>query len=183
VAGSELYVADTNNHRIRVVDLKSHAVKTLQLAGITAPKLAPRPPSFPNATRIDVPVAEAAPGDSMTLDVSLDLAKDLKLNEEGSMAYLVETPGKSGVLSDKVRPGGERIKPAASFTIKVSLAHAAADGETIPIRVSVLSLVCREASSVCFIKSTVWNVPVRFSATKKPGEPIALSGPVAVGKG
>src|SRR5262249_50454127 len=50
VAGSDLYVADTNNHKIRVVDLKNHVVKTLPLAGITAPKLTPRAPSFPNAT-------------------------------------------------------------------------------------------------------------------------------------
>jgi hypothetical protein len=142
-----------------------------------------RPPSFPNATRIDVPVAEAAPGDSVTLDVSLDLAADLKLNEEGSMAYLVETPGKSGLLSDRVRPEGERIKPARSFTIKVPLARPAVEGDTIPLRVSVLSLVCREVGSVCFIKSTVWNVPVRFSAAKKPGEAVALSGSVSIGKG
>ena len=35
VAGTELYVADTNNHKIRLVDLKSHAVKTVELAGIS----------------------------------------------------------------------------------------------------------------------------------------------------
>jgi thiol-disulfide isomerase/thioredoxin len=183
IAGSELYVADTNNHKIRVVDLKTRAVRTLALAGITAPKQAPRPPSFPNATIVDVSSAEAAPGDSVKLEVSLSLARGLKLNEEGSMLYLVEAAGKSGLLSEKVRPDGERIKPASSFTIDVPLARAAADGTSIDLRVSVLSLVCRETSSVCFIKSTVFNVPVRFSSAKKPGAPITLTAPVAVGKG
>jgi thiol-disulfide isomerase/thioredoxin len=183
VAGSELYIADTNNHKIRVVDLKSQAVKTLQLAGLSAPKLAPRPPSFPNARMVDLPAAEAAPGDSLNLEVSLGLADGLKLNDEGSLVYLVQTPGKSGILSDKVRPEGERIKPARSFTIQVPLSHAAADGETIDLRVSVLALVCRQASSVCFIKSAVWNVPVHFSSSKKPGEPIALNAPISFGKG
>ncbi len=46
VAGIELYVADTNNHKIRVVDLKTHAVRTLELAGISAPPQAPRPPEL-----------------------------------------------------------------------------------------------------------------------------------------
>lgn len=183
VAGNELYVADTNNHKIRVVDLKTHSVKTLALGGITAPKTAPRPPSFPNAAVVDLPPAEAAPGDSITLEVSLDIAKDLKLNEEGNMAYLVEAPGKSGLLSDKVKPEGEKIKPASSFRIEVPLAHAAADGETIDLRVKVLTMVCREASSVCFIKSVVWNLPVKFSAAKKPGEPVPLSAPIAFGRG
>src|SRR5262249_30663403 len=38
IAGDKLYVADTNAHRIRVVDLKTKAVSTLQLDGVTAPK-------------------------------------------------------------------------------------------------------------------------------------------------
>jgi thiol-disulfide isomerase/thioredoxin len=36
-AGSSLYVADTNNHKIRVIDLATHAVKTLALAGLSPP--------------------------------------------------------------------------------------------------------------------------------------------------
>lgn len=37
VAGGKLYVADTNVHRIRVVDLKTKAVTTLQLTGVEPP--------------------------------------------------------------------------------------------------------------------------------------------------
>jgi hypothetical protein len=150
---------------------------------LSAPKPAPRRPSFPNATVVDAPAAEAAPGNSITLKVSLDLAKGLKLNQESGMAYLVETPGKTGVLSDKVRPEGERIAASPSFTIDVPLARAAAEGETLDLRVSLLTMVCRETSSVCYIKSTIWNVPVRFSAAKKPGEAIPLNATVAIKKG
>jgi hypothetical protein len=39
-AGEKLYVADTNNHRVRVVDLNTKAISTLQLHGLEAPKLA-----------------------------------------------------------------------------------------------------------------------------------------------
>ena len=55
-----LYVADTNNDKIRTVDLKTHAVKTLALEGLTPPRLAPRPPSFPNKKVIDVAAARRA---------------------------------------------------------------------------------------------------------------------------
>jgi DNA-binding beta-propeller fold protein YncE/thiol-disulfide isomerase/thioredoxin len=38
VAGDKLYVADTNSHAIRVVDLKTNKVNTLVLDGLTPPK-------------------------------------------------------------------------------------------------------------------------------------------------
>jgi DNA-binding beta-propeller fold protein YncE len=37
VSGTNLYVADTNNHKVRVIDLKTGDVKTLTLAGLTPP--------------------------------------------------------------------------------------------------------------------------------------------------
>jgi YVTN family beta-propeller protein len=37
VAGNKLYVADTNNHSIRVVDLKTNKVTTLAIDGLTPP--------------------------------------------------------------------------------------------------------------------------------------------------
>jgi DNA-binding beta-propeller fold protein YncE len=38
VAGNRLYVADTNNHVIRVADLKTNSLTTLKLTGIPDPK-------------------------------------------------------------------------------------------------------------------------------------------------
>src|SRR5262249_15479421 len=38
-AGTKLYVADTNNHKIKVVDLKTQAVRTLTMSELTPPQL------------------------------------------------------------------------------------------------------------------------------------------------
>ena len=38
IAGGKMYVADTNAHRIRVVDLKTKKISTLRLRGVEAPK-------------------------------------------------------------------------------------------------------------------------------------------------
>jgi thiol-disulfide isomerase/thioredoxin len=38
VAGDRLYVADTNGHRIQIVDLNTKAIRTLTLQGVEAPK-------------------------------------------------------------------------------------------------------------------------------------------------
>ncbi len=39
VAGDSLYVADTDNHKIRVIDIKSGAVRTLEIAGLSVPQI------------------------------------------------------------------------------------------------------------------------------------------------
>jgi hypothetical protein len=175
VAGSNLYVADTNNHKVRVVDLKTTQVKSLELAGLAPPRPAVRPPSFPNARTIQVPPVEARPGDTLRLAIAIPLAKGLKLNEEFPMPYLVETPGKRGVLSAEVSPGGGRVKPPAQeFPITLPLAKAAAAGDSLDLRVSVSTFVCNEKSSLCQIRSFIWDVPVKFG----PGgtaAPIRLS--------
>ncbi len=175
MAGAELYVADTNNHKVRLVDLKTRAVRTIALEGLSAPRQAPRPPSFARATVIDAPEAAAAPGDEVTFTVNLHLARGDKLNEEEPTVYLVEAPGKTGVLSSKVHPEGERISPpTAGFTVKVPLARAMAAGDTLDLRVSVQSFVCSGTSKLCRIQRHVWNVPVRFTADAKAGEAIPL---------
>ena len=159
-----LYVADTNNHKVRVVDLKTHAVKTLALEGLSPPRLAPRPPSFPEQEGHRRRGREAAPGQSIALDVSIPLAQGLKLNEEVPLTYLVETPEKSGILGPEVLPEGQKIKPPATkFTITVPLAKPAAAGDKLDLRVSLQTFVCSETSSLCAIKSYVWNVPVAFA--------------------
>ena len=47
LAGGKLYVADTNAHRIRVVDLKTKAVSTLTLQGVEPPNKGEREASAP----------------------------------------------------------------------------------------------------------------------------------------
>jgi thiol-disulfide isomerase/thioredoxin len=161
-----LYVADTNNNKIRTVDLKTHAVKTLALEGLTPPQLTPEPPSFPNKTVIDVPAVEAAAGKSISLEISISLAKGVKLNEEVPLTYVVEAPEKTGILAPEVLPQGQTIKPpVAKFTITVPLAQPATAGDKLDLRLSLKTFVCNETSNLCQIKSYVWNIPVSFAET------------------
>jgi thiol-disulfide isomerase/thioredoxin len=172
---SQLFVADTNNGKIRVVDLKTQKVKTLALEGLSAPHLAARPPSFPNAKKIDVATSKVQPSQSIALDVAVALPTGYKLNPEVPMSYLLETPETSGILGPDVRPEGQKIKSAApKFTITVPLARPAAPGDKFDLRVSLQTFVCSETSSLCAIKSYIWNVPIAF-ADDAPTGPVSLS--------
>lgn len=175
VAGTSLYVADTNNHKVRVVNLKTNTLKTLALAGVSPPRPAHRAPSFARARLISVPAVEAPAGPSIKFAVSIPLPKGEKLNEEVAMSYLVETPGKTGILAPEVPAEGDRIKPPMTeFQITVPLAKPAAAGDSLELRLSLQTFVCSETSSLCKIVNYRWNVPITFG---KPGadEAIRLS--------
>ena len=57
---NKLYIADTNNHLVRVADLATGEVKTLELKGLKKPELPVSPPSFPNAEVIRVAAGKVA---------------------------------------------------------------------------------------------------------------------------
>jgi thiol-disulfide isomerase/thioredoxin/sugar lactone lactonase YvrE len=164
VAGTTLYVADTNNHKIRAVDLNALTVTTLYPGGLKPPAHPTRAPSFPNVSVVNVPTVKVAPGKKITLDVTIHLATGFKLNTDAPMPYLVETPEKSGVLADSVSPTGQKLKsPKPKFTIDVPLAEPAKLGQLIPLKLSLSVFVCNEGSSLCQVKSYVWNIPITFA--------------------
>ncbi|MCA1684524.1 MAG: hypothetical protein LC745_00765 [Planctomycetia bacterium] len=178
VAGDTLYVADTNNHKIRVVDVPSQKVSTLDVGDLSPPKPRARKPIFPNATKIGAPKAEVAAGDELSLSITLPIPSGYHLNQEegSSMPLVVETPGKPGLIdAEKLPETGKKIDPPSKeFVVKVPLAKSLSDGETVDLKVSVLSLICSEGSNLCMIKSYVWTVPV--TVTKDGPSRIELGG-------
>jgi hypothetical protein len=162
VAGKELYVADTNNHKIRVVDLSTKAVRTLDTSGIPAPNVKP-PLTFANATVVDVPAVKVAPGKSFTLAVPLGLPKGYELNAEAPMTFLVEAPDVPDALGAANPKAGGRIEtPSDPVSIPVPLSASPKDGESLKLRVSLKAMVCLP-NTLCTVKNFVWNVPVTFA--------------------
>jgi thiol-disulfide isomerase/thioredoxin len=165
VAGSNLYVADTNNQAVRVVDLKERRVRTLVIDGLTPPAPKPRTPSFPNAQAVPVGPVQVAPGGSITLDVTVPLAAKSKLNTDAPMPYLLETPGKTGLLSaDLPASGGKVSPPSQTFSVDVPLAKSVSAGDAFDLKLSAAAFVCNEGSGLCLIKSYVWTIPVHVAS-------------------
>jgi hypothetical protein len=158
-----LYVADTNNHAIRLVDVKTKKVKTLTLAGLTPPSAGPRVPKFPRAVAISAPAAKVGPGNEFRLDVALTVPAAYHLNAETAMPYLVQSEP-SDLLSNTLATGGKLDKPATKFSVLVPLAKPAKSGNTLQLKFSLSTFVCKEgADGFCKLENYVWTIPVTFT--------------------
>jgi DNA-binding beta-propeller fold protein YncE len=165
-AGSKLYVADTNNCKIRVIDLDSQAVSTLDFDSLSPPAAKASKPSFRNAKAETLAKTTAAAGKSVTFDVSVPIPAGFHLNEEGAMPYLVETPGNDLIAySSKFPDTGLRLdKQEKQFRVTVPLAKAVEPGRAVDFKISVQSFQCSDGSKLCMIKSYTWTIPVEFVA-------------------
>jgi hypothetical protein len=171
-AGDKLYVADTNSHRIQVVDLKTKAVSTLALQGVEAPKppAVSQRPTFPNPSRATLPATKVPRDGELTLQVELRLPAGFKLNPDAPMTYLVEALESPAAWSETKTLAEIQTR----FAVPVPAARLAGSKG---LRLSLVYYECGEGSeAVCRIKSQVWDVPLQFDATAT-NRLIALAGP------
>ncbi len=177
-AAGKLYVADTNNHLIRTVDLRNgNRVATLNIKGLEPPK-AVEPPETVKAAEakpIQVPATTVKMKDNaVRLHVRLQLPEGFKLNPLAPMRYSVESASQSGLIDPKSLSPSVRVeKPALDFPINLQVT--AAQGEQ-PVQVSLHYYYCREgAEGVCKAGTITWAVPLKWSPDAAQTEvPLAL---------
>jgi DNA-binding beta-propeller fold protein YncE len=149
LANGKLYVADTNNHLIRVVDLKTKQVGTLKIAGIE--KLKPR---FRGETQ-ELPVQTVEPGDA-TLIVSLELPRGFKLNPQAP-SFVKLSSGERQRLSFN----GSAEQTLANSQFPVSVPVQVSEGQTNLSADFVLYYCEADKETLCFFKEARLRVPVR----------------------
>lgn len=160
-----LYVADTNNHVIRTLDLKARKIGTLTIAGLTAPNPVQviAKPSFAKATEKNYKLAKVKPGsDGIALHITLKPPAGMEINQDAPMYYWVDSPQPSGPL-DRAAFGRKKLeKPLAEFDVIVPVKG---EGEDT-LAVSLNYLYCRHGDDgVCKAGSVVFTVPVNVSTS------------------
>jgi hypothetical protein len=163
IANGKLFVADTNNHAIRVIDLKTKQVSTLSIGGLTplAAKKADSKPDFSQAPVVKLPPVTVKPVDGVvTLEVSIELPSGWKANPLGKPAYYLDSPQATGAI-DRARFGRTKLGEAAT-TWKISLpVQSEGDDE---IHVSTNYYRCQTADEgVCKIGAVVFQIPLKVA--------------------
>lgn len=174
-ADGKLYVADTNNHQIRVIDLNADArVGTLQIAGLSPPaaakataKPAAKPaakPILPDPKFVRLKTTEVKPIDSaIKLHVSLQLPIGYKINDMAPTQYWIEAASSDGpVARSALNLPTKLTQPAADFEISLPLSE---EHGSETLKISLVYYYCEEAGAgLCKVGSVVWTAPIKLTA-------------------
>ncbi len=169
-AEGKLYVADTNNHLIRVIDLDNdNKVTTLEIKGLAPPAGRAPKPLEPNAGAklIEAPEAIVKPeGGKIRLTVKLRLPAGYKINPLAPMSYQLSATDAEGPIDRKDFGKPVRLKdPKAEFEVAVPTT---ADSGEDELRLLLNYYYCQEGGEgLCKVGSAVWTVPIKLSAAAK----------------
>ena len=183
IAGNKLYVADTNNHAIRVVDLNTKETKTLVIKGLLPPATNQTVTSAdvaPNAEEIKVPVQKIRPGENSVL-INLDLPAGYHLNPTAPQRYNVTIDNGADSFGTKSTNANQGSK-GVSLPVRVPISFGAETGRgTYVVHASFTFVYCRDDNTgTCRIKTLQWQAPVEVVNDTTAANEIKLTGKVDV---
>ena len=179
VANGKLYVADTNNHAVRVVDLSTRRTTTLAIRGLKPPaqpdaeapgesdSAGPNAEEFkPTTQRVALSEAEGA---TLVFDVALPAG--YHVNTDAPNRYKAEVTSGDALLrlKDPVSVSKKDFRLPVRVGLKTITSGAA------EVRVRLTLYYCREDDTgVCRIKTLTWRVPVEVTKAEGAQREILL---------
>ncbi len=149
IAGGKMYIADTNNHAIRVADLRTRRVETLTIRGLE--KL--RPPSALIRADVHTLQAQTVRRGEVVLLLNLTLPDGYKLNPQANSRLTLKANPASAV-NGIPQEGIALNSLPARVPVQVT-----GDGE---LRLSADLYYCQSGrESLCYFKQVEWRIPLK----------------------
>lgn len=170
VAGDMLYVADTNNHQIRKIDLQTGKIEPFAVEGL-APPVSARPADSGEADArkaISVAAQRLAAGDRISFEAALWIPEGYKLNKAAPLTFRVTAAEEQSLVpGDQLAERKEIDVPDEGSRVKFDVPLAAKSGKAT-FTVSVNYTYCRDgAGGLCKLGAQTWRVPVEVSPDGK----------------
>ncbi len=175
LANDKLYIADTNNHAIRVVDLKTKRASTLKINGLIPPvqnMQALESATGPNAEEVKAAGQKLRAGDGAFLQIEVELPAGYHLNPQAPQRYKVSVEGKSLSVDEK-----QASRTAKDLKLPLRIPVNAASAGASTVRAQVTLFYCREDNTgECRIKTLVWTVPIEVTNDANAPTEVKLQG-------
>ena len=164
----KLYIADTNNHLIRTIDLATNKVGTLTISGLqspSAPKTIEKKPSFKGALPEAVPAATLkAENGEIKVKVELKIPAGWKVNPLAPMSYWVDSAKPAGPVARTAFGRKKLAEPTANFELNLPVSGSGED----EINVSLNYYYCEaKDEGVCKIGAVVFTLPIKIADDAK----------------
>lgn len=163
-AGNKLFIADTNNHQIRVYDMETKKTSTLELTGLEAPKpVAAAEAPAARAIATELAAQTVAPAEALKFEVAVKLPEGFKFNKLAPVTYRLKAEGDQPLVAKERLDQREEVKPEpGQITVQVPLAAQAGSGT---FRLSLTYSFCRDGQGgVCKFKTVSWLIPITVDA-------------------
>ncbi|MCU1264266.1 MAG: Thiol-disulfide isomerase / thioredoxin [Acidobacteria bacterium] len=186
-ANGKLYIADTNNHAVRVVDLKTKLTSTLHIKGLNPPVIGlSTTPSdnAPNTEETAVPVQRIRADAKGTLTVNVVLPEGYHLNPAAPQRYRVSIESgvkQLGMGSESITGliWHDRVVEHSQKELKLPLSfpfHSFEPGAA-ELRIQLTLVYCREDNTgTCRIKTLAWRAPVEVTSDPSAALEIKVGG-------
>jgi DNA-binding beta-propeller fold protein YncE len=171
LAGDKLFVADTNNQAIRVVDLKTKETSTLKIRRLKPPKQTEPRAISPNLKEINLSGVELSESDKNAVIFNVELPEDFHLNPDAPQRYEISFENGETIQIDNPKDKFKELPLKIPFQVQKK--------GVSKLKAKLTIFYCREDNTgVCLIKSIVWNVPIKITDGKNAGSEIKLAASV-----
>jgi thiol-disulfide isomerase/thioredoxin len=176
LANDKLYIADTNNHAIRVIDLKTKQSSTLRIKGLMPPVrsfTASETAAAPNAEEIKTAAQQLRAGSNAILEINVQLPPGYHLNSLAPQRYKISVEGgKNITIDEKV---ASRSAKDLQLPLRIPLNAVSAGSANVKAQVTLF--YCREDNTgTCLIKTLVWQVSVQVTTDANAPNELKLQG-------
>ncbi|KAM5271568.1 NHL repeat-containing protein 2 [Ctenodactylus gundi] len=165
-----LYVADTNNHQIKVMDLETKTVSVLPIFRsentvvdgpllVEKQKIVPKLPK--SAPSIGLSPVIARPGQTLQFKLRLDLPAGTKLTEGVPSCWFLTAEGNEWLLQGQM-PSGDIENISNQPTISLQIPGNCLSLEVV-VSISVFLYYCSADSSACMMKGILFSQPVQIT--------------------
>uniref|UniRef100_A0A8C5Q2H4 NHL repeat-containing protein 2 n=1 Tax=Leptobrachium leishanense TaxID=445787 RepID=A0A8C5Q2H4_9ANUR len=164
--GRSLYVADTNNHQIKVLDLETKVVTVLPILIREGPDVVDsflpvkyNVPKLPKSTlEIKLEPESVSPGSSLRYLLTLKLPAGSELTEGAPSLWFLSAGGAEQLL-DGQKTHGEIRSLSAPIQVDFMIPATPASHDVV-LRVNAFLYYCAEDSSACTMKAVSFVLPL-----------------------